>query len=85
MSGLLGLSLASTGTLPNTAEAVKFHRKLHKVTKTGLGMGPFISMPLIHSSKDRAEEAISSALDCGIGKPGRLPRPELLSQKPILS
>ena len=61
LSGLLGLGLASTGILPVSAEAVKFNRKTYKVSKTRLEMGTFVSMTLIHSSRDKAEEAMGQA------------------------
>ena len=61
LSGLLGLSVASTGIIPTTAEAVKFNRKMHKVSTTRIAMGTFVSMTLIHSSKDQAQEAMGMA------------------------
>ena len=61
LSGLLGLGLASTGILPASAEAVKFNRKTYKVSKTRLAMGTFVSMTLIHFSRDKAEEAMGQA------------------------
>lgn len=61
LSGLLGLGLASAGILPAAAEAVKFDRAHHKVAKTQLGMGTFVSMTLIHPSKDEAEHAMGLA------------------------
>jgi len=60
LSGLLGLSLASAGIIPATAEAVKFNRKGYKVSRTKLAMGTFVTMTLIHPSRDNAEEAIGS-------------------------
>ncbi|UCB50723.1 MAG: FAD:protein FMN transferase [Deltaproteobacteria bacterium] len=61
LSGLLGLGLASAGVIPITAEAVKFNKKMHKVSKTRLAMGTFVSMTLIHDSRDEAEEAMGQA------------------------
>ena len=61
LSGLLSLGLASPSILPPAAEAVKFNRKMFKVSKTQLAMGTFVSMTLIHSSRDKAEEAMSEA------------------------
>jgi thiamine biosynthesis lipoprotein len=61
LSGLLGLGLASTGIWSASAEAVKFNRKAFKVSKTRLAMGTFVSMTLIHSSRDKAEEAMGRA------------------------
>jgi thiamine biosynthesis lipoprotein len=61
LSGLLGLSVASTGIIPAAAEAVKFNRKMYKVSRTRIAMGTFVTMTLIHSSKDQAEEAIGMA------------------------
>jgi thiamine biosynthesis lipoprotein len=61
LSGLLGAGLASASFIPATAEAVKFNRELHKVSKTELAMGTFVSMTLFHSSRDKAEEAMGQA------------------------
>ena len=62
LSGLLGLGMASAGiALPAVAEAVKFDQKNYKVSKTRLAMGTFVSMTLIHPSRDEAEEAIGRA------------------------
>jgi len=63
MSGLFGLSLASAGIIPATAEAVKFNRKSYKVSRTELTMGTFVTMTLIHASKDKAEEAMGHAFE----------------------
>jgi FAD:protein FMN transferase len=63
MSGLLGVGLATAVAVPLTAEAVKFNRKMYKVTRTRLGMGTFVSMTLIHGSSDKAEEAMGQAFD----------------------
>lgn len=61
LSGLLGLGMASTWVIPAGAEAVKFDKKTYKVSKTRLAMGTFVSMTLIHSSRDQAEEAMGYA------------------------
>ena len=58
LSGLLGLGMASASMVPITAEAVKFNKKMYKVSRTRLAMGTFVSMTLIHSSRDKAEEAM---------------------------
>lgn len=63
LSGLLGLGVASAGIIPITAEAVKFNRKMYKVSKTRLAMGTFVSMTLIHSSRDEAEEVMGQAFE----------------------
>ena len=61
LSGVLGIGLASATAIPTWAEAVRFNRKLYKVSKTRLAMGTFVSMTLLHSSKDQAEEAMGEA------------------------
>ena len=61
LSGLLGLGVASTAIIPTSAEAVKFNRKMHKVSTTRTAMGTFVTMTLIHSSKDQAQEAMGMA------------------------
>jgi thiamine biosynthesis lipoprotein len=63
LSGLLGLGMASAGLFPAAAEAVRFNRKMYKVSKTRLAMGTFVSMTLVHSSRDHAEEAMGKAFD----------------------
>ncbi len=63
LSGLLGLGLATGGIFHPTAEAVRFNRKLYKVSKTRLGMGTFVSMTLVHPSRDEAEEAMGLAFE----------------------
>jgi thiamine biosynthesis lipoprotein len=63
LSGLLGLGLATGSLFPVTAEAVRFNRKMQKVSKTRLAMGTFVSMTLLDPSRDRAEEAMALAFD----------------------
>jgi thiamine biosynthesis lipoprotein len=63
LSGLLGLGVASAGIIPITAEAVKFNKKMYKVSRTRLAMGTFVSMTLIHDSRDKAEEVMGHAFD----------------------
>jgi len=63
LSGMLGLGLSSTGVIPVAAEAVKFNRKMYKFSRTRLAMGTFVSMTLVHTSKDRAEEAMGLAFE----------------------
>lgn len=63
LSGLLGLGVASVGIIPFTAEALKFNKKMYKVSRTRLAMDTFVSMTLIHASKDKSEEAIGRAFD----------------------
>ena len=63
LSGLLGLSVASGALFPIVSEAVSFDNKLGKVSRTKLAMGTFVSMTLLHSSKDQAEEAMALAFD----------------------
>ncbi|RPI76811.1 MAG: FAD:protein FMN transferase [Desulfobacteraceae bacterium] len=61
MSGLLGLGVASAGIIPVTAETVKFDQSMYKVSKTKLGIGTFVAITLLHSSKDQAEQALGLA------------------------
>ncbi len=62
LSGLLTVSTLTAPLLPlEQAEALWFKRKSYKVSRTRLSMGTFVSMTLIHTSKDRAEEAIDAA------------------------
>ena len=63
LSGILGAGLATSGVVCATAEAVKFDRKTYKVSRTRLAMGTFVSMTLIHPSRDRAQEAMGRAFE----------------------
>jgi thiamine biosynthesis lipoprotein len=63
LSGLLGLGMASATVIPAAAEAVSFNKRMVKVSKTRLAMGSFVSMTLLHPSKDQAEEAMDAAFD----------------------
>ena len=63
ISGLLGLGAATASFLPTAAEAVSFTKKMMMVSKTRLAMGTFVSMTLLHPSKDQAEEAMERAFE----------------------
>ena len=41
LSGMLGLGLTAAVAIPASAEAVKFDRKLYKVSETRVAMGTF--------------------------------------------
>jgi FAD:protein FMN transferase len=62
-SGLLGLGLATATMLPLRAEALSFDKRMVKVSQTKLAMGTFVSMTLLHPSKDQAEEAMALAFN----------------------
>jgi len=63
LSGLLGLGVGTAGMIPAAAEAVKFNKDMVKVSETRLAMGTFVSMTLIHSSRDEAENAMGLAFE----------------------
>ena len=63
ISGMLGMGLGAAAVLPLSAEAIKFNRELHKVTKTRLAMGTFVSMTLLHGSRDQAQQAMGEAFE----------------------
>jgi thiamine biosynthesis lipoprotein len=63
LSGLLGLGVASATLVPLTAQTVSFNKKTMKVSETRLAMGTFVSMTLVHPSRDQAEEAMGRAFD----------------------
>lgn len=63
LSGLLGVGLATAVMVPLAAEAVKFNGKMYKASRTRLSMGTFVSMTLLHPSRDKAEEAMGVAFD----------------------
>jgi FAD:protein FMN transferase len=62
-SGLLGLGVATATLLPLRAEALSFDKRMVKFSQTKLAMGTFVSMTLLHPSKDQAEEAMAFAFD----------------------
>jgi FAD:protein FMN transferase len=61
LSGLLGLGAAAATLVPSAAEAVRFNQQMMKVSQRRPAMGTFVSMTLLHSSKDQAEEAMEQA------------------------
>lgn len=61
LSGLLGLGATAATVFPSAAEAVRFNKQMMKVSKRRLAMGTFVSMTLLHPSKDQAEEAMELA------------------------
>lgn len=63
VSGLTGLGLISYGLIPLTAQAISFNKDLYKVSRTKIAMGTFVSITLLHSSKDEAEEALGRAYE----------------------
>jgi thiamine biosynthesis lipoprotein len=60
LTGTLSLGVAAL-TTPLAAEAVKFDRTLHKVSKSRLSMGTFVNMIAFHPSQGQAEEAVEQA------------------------
>ena len=63
MSGWVGFGLTVPILVPARAEAVRFNRRYYKVSETRLDMGTFVSMTLIHPSRDEAEEAMGLAFE----------------------
>ena len=63
ISGIAGLGLATCPIGPPLAEAVKFDRKLYKVSRSRIGMGTIVSMTVFDPSRDRAEEAMAIAFE----------------------
>jgi len=63
ISGLLGIGIFSAGLVPVTAEAAKFNKRMYKVSDTRLAMGTFVSMTLIHPSRDEAQDAMGLAFE----------------------
>lgn len=63
LSGLIGLGAASAVLVPMGAEAVKFNKKMHKVSATRLTMGTVVSLTLIHESRDEAQQALGEAFE----------------------
>lgn len=63
LSGILGVGLTAAAAIPASAEAVKFDRKLYKVSETRVAMGTFVSMTLLHTSRDQAQAAMGKAFE----------------------
>jgi thiamine biosynthesis lipoprotein len=63
LSGVLGLGVATAGFASAATKAVSFNKKLMMVSETRLDMGTFVSMTLLHPSKDQAEEAMGRAFE----------------------
>jgi FAD:protein FMN transferase len=61
LSGLLGLGAAAATLVPFAAEAVRFNNQMMKVSTRRPAMGTFVSMTLLHPSRDQAEEAMEQA------------------------
>ncbi len=63
VSGMLGIGLAASPIGAPLAEAVKFDRYLHKVSKSREGLGTIVSITALGPSEDQSEEAISMAFE----------------------
>jgi len=63
VSGIVGLSLATCPLGASFAEAVKFDKKLYKVSRSIIGIGTIVSITVLNPSKDQAEEAIAIAFE----------------------
>lgn len=62
LSGLLGLGVATATLLPfEKTESVLFRKNKYKVSQTRTAMGTFVTMTVIHSSRDEAENALGLA------------------------
>ena len=60
LSASAGLALAGL-SFPSSCEAAKFSTKLHKVSMSKMGMGTFVSITVLDSSKEKSEETIGKA------------------------
>jgi len=63
ISGVAGLGLATCAMGAPLAEAVKFDKKLYKVSKSRIGMGTIVSITVLSPSRDHAEEAMAIAFE----------------------
>jgi thiamine biosynthesis lipoprotein len=63
VSGIVGLGLTTCPLGASLAEAVKFDKKLYKVSRSMIGMGTIVSITVLNPSKDQAEEAIAIAFE----------------------
>ncbi|NVM24855.1 MAG: FAD:protein FMN transferase [Desulfobacterales bacterium] len=61
--GIAGLGLATCPVGAPLAEAVRFDRRLYKVSKSRIGMGTIVSITVLNPSRDHAEEAVAVAFE----------------------
>jgi thiamine biosynthesis lipoprotein len=63
LSGRLVAGTASAGILSVTSHGCMFRKNLHRVSETRMAMGTFVTMTLMHTSQDEAEEAIDRVVE----------------------
>ncbi len=62
-AAILGLGITAGTFLPVTSEAVRFDKENHKVTRTRLLIGTLVTITVVDRSRERADDAISAALN----------------------
>ena len=63
LSGRLVVGTASVGILSVTSHGCMSGKKLHRVSETRMAMGTFVTMTLMHTSKDEAKEVIDRVVE----------------------
>ena len=63
LSGRLIAGTTSAGILSVTSHGCMFRKTLHRVSETRMAMGTFVTMTLMHTSQDEAEEVIDRVFD----------------------
>jgi thiamine biosynthesis lipoprotein len=63
ISSVAGLGVATCAMGAPLAEAVRFDKKLCKVSKSKIGMGTMLSITVLSPSRDHADEAIARAFE----------------------
>ena len=63
LSGQLVAGAASSGILSVASYGCMFRKKLHRVSETRMAMGTFVTMTLMHTSRDEAEEVIGRVVE----------------------
>jgi thiamine biosynthesis lipoprotein len=63
LSGRLVAGAASASILSVTSHGCMFRKKLHRVSETRIAMGTFVTMTLMHTSRDEAEEVIGRVVE----------------------
>jgi len=65
--GVMGLGISVCGVRPLTADAARFParpgEKLYKTSQTRMLMGTFVSVTVVHQSKDLGQEAVGRTFD----------------------
>ena len=63
LSGRLVAGAVSAGILSVTSHGCLFRKKMHRVSETRMAMGTFVTLTLMHTSRDQAEEVMGRVVE----------------------